>query len=186
MAQALHDFPPSFPAAPSAVRLAQRSEPSADQQTSTTQLPNNASSIMETYGDWTVSCRLEAERRACLMAQGQGSQQSGQRRFAIEMKPAAEGKTEGTILMPFGLKFDAGAILKLDDRDFAASLRFSTCIAQGCLLPVLFQASESDALRKGARLTVAALDLAANAAVVFNVSLDGFSAAADRIQALSK
>jgi invasion protein IalB len=29
-----------------------------------------------------------------------------------------DGKTTGNILMPFGLKLEAGAVLKLDDKDF--------------------------------------------------------------------
>lgn len=40
--------------------------------------------------------------------------------------------------MPFGLKLEAGAILKLDDKDLGQGVRFSTCVPQGCLLPVSF------------------------------------------------
>lgn len=82
--------------------------------------------------------------------------------------------------MPFGLKLEAGAILKLDDKDLGQGVRFSTCVPQGCLLPVSFPSVATDAMRKGKTLVVAALNLSNGQAVTFNVSLNGFAAALDR------
>lgn len=153
---------------------------------SATTLPNGASSINETYGDWTVDCRLAEGRKHCLLVQAQRNSQSGQRTYAIELRPPADGKTEGTILMPFGLNLDAGAILKLDDRDLGKGLRFSTCIPQGCLLPVSFPTVATDAMRKGTKLTVASLNLSSAEAVTFNVSLSEFGTALDRLVQLAR
>ncbi|WP_247838303.1 invasion associated locus B family protein [Bradyrhizobium sp. 200] len=124
-------------------------------------------------------------QKQCLLSQAQGNNQSGQRIFAIELRPPADGKTEGTILMPFGLNLDSGAILKLDDRDLGKGLRFSTCVPQGCLLPVSFPTVATDAIRKAGKLVVASLNLSSGDAVTFNVSLNGFGAALDRTSQLA-
>lgn len=149
-------------------------------------LPNGASSINETYGDWTVDCRIVDRQKQCVLSQVQRNKDSGQRVFAIELHSPRDGKTEGTVLMPFGLNLDAGALLKLDDKDLGKGLRFSTCVPQGCLLPVSFPTVATDAMRKGTKLVVASLSLSSNEPITFNVSLDGFSAALARTTELAK
>lgn len=149
-------------------------------------LPNGASAINETYGDWTVECRINNGQRLCVLIQSQGNSQTGQRVFAIELRSPKDGRTEGTILMPFGMKLENGAVLRLDDKDLGQGLRFSTCLAQGCLLPVSFPTVATDALKTGKALTVAALNLSNNEAVSFNVSLNGFAAAFERIAQIDK
>jgi invasion protein IalB len=149
-------------------------------------LPNGATSINETYGDWTVDCRITDRQKVCLLSQAQGNSQTGQRIYAIELRPPKDGKTEGTILMPFGLNLDAGALLKLDDRDLGKGLRFSTCVPQGCLLPVSFPSVATEAMRKSAKLIVATLNLSSGEAVTFSVSLNGFSGALDRMIQLAR
>lgn len=72
--------------------------------------------------------------------------------------------------MPLGLKLDAGAILKLDDRDLGQGVRFSTCTAQGCFLPLSFPSAGADAMRKAKTFVVAALNLSNDQPVRFNVS----------------
>jgi invasion protein IalB len=148
------------------------------------QLPNGATSISESYGDWTVDCRIAEGRKLCIVAQSQGDNRSGQRVFAIELRSPREGRSEGTILMPFGLRLENGAVLKLDDKDLGQGVRFSTCIPAGCLLPISFPAAATDALKGGQRLTVAALNLSTGEPVSFNISLNGFPAAFARVIAL--
>lgn len=147
--------------------------------------PNGASSIVETFGDWTVDCRAAESRKMCLLVQSQGDARSGQRLFAIELRAPREGRSDGTILMPFGLKLENGAILKLDDKDLGQGVRFSTCVPAGCLLPVSFPKVATDAMTSAARLTVAALNLSSGEAVTFNVTLNGFAAAFRRAAQLS-
>ncbi|GKQ52801.1 invasion associated locus B family protein [Bradyrhizobium sp. Ce-3] len=121
------------------------------------QLPRGASAISETYGDWIVKCQLDGGAKLCTLGQTQLSKETNQQIFAIELIPR-DGKAEGNILMPFGLKFDAGAVLKLDGRDLEQT-RFSTCTAQGCLLPVSFPTVVTDTLSKAKTLTVAAQNI---------------------------
>jgi invasion protein IalB len=149
-------------------------------------LPNGASSINEVYGEWTVDCRIIDRQKQCVLSQVQGNRETGQRRFAIELRSPKDGKTEGTVVMPFGLNLDAGALLKLDDKDLGKGVRFSTCVPQGCLLPISFPTVATDAMRKGSKLVVASLNQSTNEPVTFTVSLDGFSAALTRTIELAK
>jgi invasion protein IalB len=153
---------------------------------SAARLPNGASSISETYGDWTVSCRLLEGQKQCLLLQAQGDTQTKQRIFEIELRTPKDGKTEGTILMPLGLKLDSGAILSLDDKDLGQGLHFSTCTPQGCLLPVSLQTATTEVMKKGKVLTVASLNLNNGQVVTFKISLEGFAAASARVAELAK
>ncbi|GLK75567.1 hypothetical protein GCM10008171_08210 [Methylopila jiangsuensis] len=148
-------------------------------------LPNGAAAINETFGDWTVDCRVTEGRKSCLLSQAQGDRQTGRRVYAIELRAPKDGKVDGAVLMPFGLKLDSGAVLTLDDKDFGSGLRFSTCVPAGCLLPVSLPASAVTALKGGKQLTVGSLNLGDGQLVSFNVSLEGFSAALDRLTALA-
>jgi invasion protein IalB len=150
------------------------------------QLPHGASSISETYNEWTVSCRLVDGLKQCLLAHTQASNQTGQRIFAIELRTPKDGKTEGTILMPFGLKLDSGTTLKLDDKDLGQALRFSTCVPQGCLVPVSLPTGATDAMKRAKKLTVASQNLNGGDVIAFNVPLEGFAAATARVAELAK
>jgi invasion protein IalB len=152
--------------------------PTADGAAPAAQLPNGASAITEAYGDWMVRCVVDNGVKLCTLSQTQSTKDNGQRIFAIELLPR-DGKVEGNMLMPFGLKLDAGAILKLDGEDLEQA-RFSTCTAQGCLLPVSFPSVVTDTMSKAKTLTVAAQSVNGGQPVIFNVPLNGFAAALDR------
>jgi invasion protein IalB len=150
------------------------------------QLPNGASSINEAYGTWAVACRIVNGQKQCLLGHGQSDGQTGKPLFAIELQIPRDGKTEGTILMPFGLKLDAGAILTVDGEDLGPALRFATCVPQGCLLPISFPTITVDAMKKSKTLTVAAPDLGSGGMVSFKVPLEGFAAATARMSELCR
>jgi invasion protein IalB/Flp pilus assembly protein TadD len=150
------------------------------------QFPNGSSSVNEAYGGWIVNCRLVDGQKKCLLILAQGNSQTRQRIFEIDLQSPRDGKIEGTILMPFGLKLDSGALLTLDEKDFGPGLRFSTCVPEGCMLPVSWQTAAVDALKKAKALTVASLNVDNGEVVAFNVSLDGFASAIARIEELDK
>ncbi len=178
--------PPPKPAAPKPVAQAVTPALTAPTPAPAAQLPNGASSITEDYGDWTVRCRIENGQKLCVLSQAQGNRQTGQRMFAIELITPKDGKTDGTILMPFGLKLEAGATLKLDDKALGQGVRFSTCVPDGCLLPVSFPTIATDAMKTAKTLSVASLNLGNGEAVTFNVSLNGFGQALARVVELGK
>jgi invasion protein IalB len=174
-----------LPSAPRATRAAQA--PAVQQPAAPmAMLPNGASSINETYGEWTVDCRIVDRQKQCVLSQVQGNRETGQRRFGIELRSPKDGKTEGIVVMPFGLNLDAGALLKLDEKELGKGLRFSTCVPQGCLLQVSFPTVPTDAMRRGTKLVVASLNLSTNEPITFNVSLNGFGATLTRATELAK
>lgn len=141
-------------------------------------LPSGATLISETYGDWTVNCGTNREKKLCTISQAQVNKGTGQRVFAIELRTSKDGSIEGTILMPFGLKLQAGVIIKLDNEE--QKLSFSTCLAQGCFVTVALPSAAIDAMRKAKTFTVGALSVSDNRIITFNVSLNGFEAAIAR------
>jgi invasion protein IalB len=150
------------------------------------QLPNGASSINEVYGNWAVACRILNGQKQCLLAHTESGSQTGKPLFAVELQMSKDGKVEGTILMPFGLKLDAGVTLTLDGEDLGSPLRFATCVQQGCLLPISFPTTTVVAMKKSKTLTVGAPDLGSGDVVSFKVPLEGFAAAIARISELDR
>lgn len=169
-------------------RLSQTQSDTHDKKANkpTVALPNGASSINETYGEWSVACSIIDNVKACTFSQAQGNTQTGQRTFAIELRAPQEGKTDGVLLMPFGLKLDDGVKMKIDEQGLGQGARFSTCIPQGCLVPISFPTVATDALRKGTDLIITASNLNGGEAPTIKVSLNGFTAAMNRVVDLSK
>ncbi|MEN5083308.1 invasion associated locus B family protein [Bosea sp. TWI1241] len=175
--------PQRQPARPPAPRTAQAV---AQPESAASGLPNGATAINEVFGDWTVDCRMADGKRSCSLSQAQGDSRTNQRVFAIELRTPREDRAEGTILMPFGVKLENGAVLKLDDKDLGQGLRFSTCVPAGCLLPISFPKVATDAMKAGKTLTAAALNLSSGEVVSFNIALNGFGAALDRLVQLDR
>lgn len=150
-------------------------------------LPNGATSINETFGDWNVSCAIADNRKSCAFSQSQGNSQTGQRVFAVELQPAtSDGQTNGMLLLPFGLKLDHGVKLKIDEQNLGWGARFSTCVPAGCLVPVSFPTVATEALKKGQKFIVTAAPDNGGEPATFTVSLNGFTAAMNRVAELAK
>ncbi len=148
-------------------------------------LPGGASTLQETFEDWTVSCQSQQETTVCAMRQEQSSTQTGQRVLTAELRNTEGGKVDGVILMPFGLDLAKGANLKIDEAA-GPTLAFSTCLPQGCLAPVSFDAKQVAAVKGGQNLNVTTTALNQSQPVAFKISLKGFGAALDRILTLTK
>lgn len=168
------------------LRRAAQNIPAGTLAPSNSGLANGASAINEVYEDWTVDCRVANERKVCRLSQAQGNGQTRQTVFAIDLDVPRDNNLGGTVLMPLGVKLDAGAIVRLDDKPFGQGLRYSACAAQGCIAPLTVPAASVDALRKAQNLSIASLNLSNNEPVVFRISMKGFSAALDRLVQLAK
>lgn len=177
--------PPARPATAQAPAATPASPNVSQPAAVTARLPNGATAVNEVYGDWTVDCRINDGQKLCVLSQSQGDSRTNQRVFAIELRAPKDGRAEGTILMPFGLKLENGAVLKLDEKDLGQGLRFSTCVPSGCLLPVSFPTVATDAMKGGKTLTAAALNLSNSDVVSFNIALNGFGPALDRLVQLA-
>lgn len=145
-------------------------------------LPGGASSLQESYEDWTVTCRIVETRKLCALAQQQ-VQENGQRVLAIEVGQGEKGALAATLVLPFGLLLEAGVTLAVDDKPEGEKLAFRTCIPAGCLVPATLDAPLQDVLRTGKALKLSARTVDGQPAP-FSISLKGFGAAADRLATL--
>lgn len=152
-----------------------------------TSLPGGASSLTETYSNWTVTCLVQAQgdvkNVACSMSQQQVDENK-QRALAVELSPAGDG-VNGIMMLPFGLNLAAGSVLQIDETKADKARPFSTCLPAGCIIPVNFDASKADALGKGKNLSVLAQAIGGND-IKLNVPLDGFADALKRTRELLK
>lgn len=145
-------------------------------------LPNGATSLQETYEDWLVACGLTEAGKRCVLSQQQ-TQQNGQRVLAIELTPGGES-VAGSLVLPFGLSFAAGAGLQVDEKTDQAMLSFSTCLPIGCVVRVDFDRAMVEAMRTGNQLKINVRADGAAEPTAFGVSLKGFSAALERTRVL--
>jgi invasion protein IalB len=150
--------------------------------------PVGASSVTESYGDWTVSCERPAERVNCIVVQSQGDSKTGRRKFGFELSAPKDGRAEGVILMPFGLAIEAGVTFKLDEQALGKGAPYSTCTNDGCLVPISFPTLATDGMRNAKTLVVTGQksnDRAGGTdAATISVPLAGFGQAFDRAIAL--
>ncbi len=146
------------------------------------QLPGGASSLQESYDDWSVTCRIADKRRLCAVTQQQ-MQQNGQRVLAIEVGIGEGESLNATLVLPFGLMLEPGVTLAVDDRAAGEALKFRTCIPAGCLVPTDLDPALMEALRTGKVLKVATTS-ADGQPTPFSISLKGFAPAIDRLKAL--
>lgn len=149
-------------------------------------LPGGASSLTETFEDWTVSCAATKGNTQCVVSQTQAQQQNGQRILDIRLSPVEQDNAyQGNLTLPFGLEFSRGLTVQLDDGQAGKPFPFKTCLPAGCIVPISFDQATLDATRKGTALKLAAVSID-NQNIPFSVSLKGFGAAFDRASALVK
>lgn len=156
---------------------------SALAQEATSTLPGGASSIQESYQDWSLACQ-SAPQPVCAISQQQ-AQKNGQRVLAIELRRGNDDALDGNLVLPFGLLLDAGVTLQIDDGQPRKPLRFSTCLPGGCLVPLSFDAKTVASLRTGSALKVK-VQSTDTKELALSISLKGFAAALDRLQVLGK
>ncbi len=139
--------------------------------------PPGATSVSESYGDWTMNCNRAEARTDCVIIQSQGDRRTGKRLFSVELRPPRDGKSEGLILMPFGLQIEPGVGFKLDDRQLGKGAPFSFCVSDGCLVPISLPTLATDAMKTATSLTISATKPDAKEPTVITVPLSGFAAA---------
>ena len=146
--------------------------------------PAGASSLSESYGDWTMSCTRPADKAVCVVVQSQGDSKTGRRKFGIELQAPRDGRSEGTVLMPFGLSIEPGVVFKLDEQALGKGAPYIACNSEGCLVPISFPALAIDGMRAAKTLTVTGQKSGATEPAVITVPLEGFPQAFARAVAL--
>jgi invasion protein IalB len=142
-----------------------------------------ATAITETHRDWIVNCSVQQDAKVCFISQSLSNNANGQRLFTIELRLTGENKIEGGMLLPFGLRLNAGVSMALDDEPLGESVAFTTCTQQGCLAPFAAEGDALAALQAGQVLKIGSVSNEGEN-VIFAVSLAGFTSALDRAEAL--
>ncbi|TPK75654.1 invasion associated locus B family protein [Mesorhizobium sp. B2-4-15] len=155
----------------------------AQQQQQQGSLPNGASSLQETYQDWQLACSMQDNARVCTVTQDQ-TQKNGQRLLAVELRVGQKGGLIGTLLLPFGILFDPGVTPQIDDQPPMAQQRLRTCLPTGCIVVFPIDRPTLGKMKVGSVLKLN-VTTAAETPLTFPVSLNGLSAALDRMVALS-
>ena len=148
-------------------------------------LPGGASSLVETFQDWTVACQSQENTTTCVMRQVQTNAQNNQNVLTLELRGVAGGKLEGVLLLPFGLALAKGVTLKIDEAAIG-TLAFSTCVPQGCVVPMGLDAAQVTKVKAGTALNIGANSLSPAQPVALKASLKGFPAALSRVLDLTK
>ncbi len=149
-------------------------------------LPGGATSLNETHGDWTVTCMTAEGAVHCVLSQTLVRGENRQRVLAIELTAADNGQAAGgTLVLPFGLKLDQGAVLSIDEASFLPPLSFSTCLPAGCLIPLRFNQDAVTAMRVGTALKVKTTANDSGQEFNFSISLSGFNSALARAAELA-
>ena len=149
-------------------------------------LPGGSSSLMETYDDWSVVCQVQSNVTSCAVRQIQTSKQTNQTVLAIEILGAPKDKLGGFMLLPLGLSLGQGAQLKIDEDAAGAAIAFTTCLPEGCVVPLDLGAEMTRRLRAGKSLTVNIIATNSAKPLMLPVSLKGFANALDRASDLTK
>ena len=147
--------------------------------------PTGASTVSESYGDWTMTCTRPNEKVTCIVAQSQGDSQTGRRKFAVELQTPADGRSEGLVLMPFGLSIEPGVTFKLDEQTLGKGAPYTMCSVDGCFVPISFPTLALDGMRNAKKLLVTGQKASGSDPATIEVPLTGFSQALDRAVGLS-
>ncbi len=147
-------------------------------------LPGGASSLTETFEDWTVSCAFASGQTQCIVSQSQ-VQQNGQRVLDIRLSPVTQQDgSNGSVTLPFGLELARGVSVQLDDGKAGKPLSFKTCLPNGCVAPLSVDQTLFNAMLKGASLKLISVSMQ-NETIPFAVSLKGLGPAMNRAKSLS-
>lgn len=149
-------------------------------------LPGGASSLVETYDDWGVVCQAVGNATSCVVRQVQSNNQTKQMVLTAEIGKTPDGKLNGVLLLPLGLSLAQGAQLKIGDAALGGVRPFSTCLLQGCLVPLAITDDVIAKLRTGSNVTIAVTAASPAQPLTFTISLKGFSNALNRVNELTK
>jgi invasion protein IalB len=147
--------------------------------------PTGASTVSESYGDWTMTCTRPSEKVICIVAQSQGDSQTGRRKFGFELQTPANGRSEGIVLMPFGLAIEPGVTFKLDEQTLGKGAPYTACSQDGCFVPISFPTLALDGMRTAKKLIVTGQKSGSSDPAAITVPLEGFAQAFDRAVAFS-
>lgn len=166
-------------------KKAQAQAQAQDPSQKTVALPGGASALNETFQDWQVTCASPQGTKRCAVSQQQTDSKTQQRVLAVELQPHGEA-AEGMLILPFGLDLDKGITLKAGETQIGSTLRFKTCLPQGCIAALSFDQKTLELLHKAPSVTVSVSSGDTGQVLSLQVSLKGFAPALNRAAALAE
>jgi len=112
-----------------------------------------ATTVSESYGDWTMTCVRPREQVACVVAHSWVDLKFGRHAFGVELKPLRGSHAE-SVVTPFGLALEPGITFKLDEQVLGKGAPYSNCTGESCLVLINFPMVGADAMRTDRMLTV--------------------------------
>jgi len=138
--------------------------------------------LVERYRDWSVTCtkQTETDAQQCLMSQQLTRPNSDQTIMSIYVRQdVADGDARMTFLVPLRVSLLNEVRTTINEEQILGA-RYQSCTPSGCLARSILDQEDIMALR-AAESAVVAFDLANSQAVEITISLNGFSAAWDRM-----
>ncbi len=128
----------------------------------------------ETFGDWQVVCRDQAETACSLETYGVST---GEQKVALQLSTVKTATGEALFILrtPLDLLLGKGIEMKVDSGN-TMRLAYRSCHAGGCLVPFSISGEIERAFRRGAKLTFRVFDVSGNP-IAISISLNGFTAA---------
>lgn len=145
---------------------------------------------VEQFGDWGVTCPPEGSNmpKICTMVQVVSATPEGQSESMLLMRASlalvGPDRTPAiSIQVPLGVLLPAGIAVKIDEGE-PLGMPYRLCGQDGCRAVLPVQAETLAAMKAGAEARVAFMD-ATGEQIVVPMSLTGFTAAFDRVGALT-
>ncbi|MDR2195329.1 MAG: invasion associated locus B family protein [Gallionellaceae bacterium] len=157
----------------------------------TTNQTKDAGRLQEAHGDWvvlgTTRANGDATEKVCAIVQEQTYNENDkrQRLLRAELRPEAGGVT-GVLVLPFGLLFQRGVVLQIDEGLQAPPRGFRTAMPLGCIVDIKIDAENVAHLKQGKTLHLHAIAADTGKNVVFAISLKGFTEALAAAEAFLK
>lgn len=122
---------------------------------------------------WGISCSKGTAQPRCSVV-ADLRLKGNQRLLGAEVYSVDARSATGVLTLPFGLSVSDGVILQIDQQKDRITLPFSTCLPQGCQVPLNLDEAMLNAMRKGKILKLTA-EVSGHDAVRFDVPLQSFS-----------
>lgn len=126
----------------------------------------------EVASAWAVKCDKSGGHKQCSMVQELRIKKDNQLVLQVEIRPDGTHAATGVMTLPFGVSVTDGVSFQVDSGP-DIRVPFSTCLPQGCLVPLRLGDSLLSALQRGKtlKLTTSVPD---SGTVSFEVTLEGF------------
>lgn len=149
-----------------------------------TSLPNGASSLSESYQAWSLSCATIKGANRCAVQQQVWNVKPRQRLLSISFQP--EGmQMRGTALVPFGVDLSKGFTILADGSPAGEVFPFSTCLPEGCIVPLDLSAVTLKKMEKAEKLEIS-INAIGGREMKFPLSPKGLEEAMKRATSLTK